>query len=238
MTHPAPLVFLPGMLCDRRLWQAQIEALGDERATSAPDLTAADSIEALAEAVLAAAPERFVLIGLSMGGYVALEMARQLIAAGSLGRLEKLALIATSARPDTAAQSRVRRELLELAKRGRFQGVTPKLLPTLIWHGRTGDQRLTGTIFAMAADLGREGFIRQETAVMNRPDQRPTLPRIACPTLILCGDHDRRTPPECSEEMHARLPDSRYRLLEDCGHLPPLEMPQQVTALLADFLAT
>ena len=231
-----PLVFLPGMLCDGRLWSAQIAALGIGRPTRVADLTGADSIEGLANNVLTWLPERSVLVALSMGGYVALEIARRMFASAVSQRLEALVLIATSARPDTVTQRSLRQQLLDLARKGTFQGVTPRLLPTLIHHARIGEETLTETIFAMAADVGRNGFIRQQTAVLHRHDQRMTLSNIDCPTLILCGDHDQRTPPDCSEEMQRLIPNAHFHLLADCGHLPSLELPDKVNAHIASFL--
>lgn len=230
------LLFLPGMLNDARLWRAQQAALAGHWPIRHADLTGADRIDDLAAGVQALAPERFVPIGLSMGGYVTLELVRQLLETGEGERLAGLVLIATSARADTPEQRRVRAGLLDLARRGRFKGVTPQLLPTLLHSDHAYDETIAETVFAMADGIGREGFIRQETAVMHRRDQRDLLARITCPTLILCGDHDRRTPPECSEELYADIAGSRYHLLEDCGHLPPLERPERVNALLNDFL--
>lgn len=230
------LLFLPGMLNDARLWRAQQAALAARWTIRHADLTGAERIADLAAEVRAQAPERFVPIGLSMGGYVALELIRQLLEAGEDDRLAGLVLIATSARADTPEQRRVRAGLLDLARRGRFKGVTPQLLPTLLHADHASDPTIAETVFAMADAIGREGFIRQETAVMHRRDQRDLLAETHCPTLILCGDHDRRTPPECSAELHAGIAGSRYHLLEDCGHLPPLERPERVNALLSDFL--
>lgn len=232
------LLFLPGMLNDARLWRSQQAALADRWPIRNIDLTGADRITDLAAGILKDIPERCVLIGLSMGGYVALELVRQLLESGEGDRLAGLVLVATSARADTSEQQKVRAGLLDLARRGRFKGVTPQLLPTLLHPDHAHDDTIAATVFTMADDIGREGFIRQETAVMHRRDQRDLLPEISCPTLILCGDHDRRTPPECSEELHAGIQDSRYHLLTHCGHLPPLERAERVTELLNGFLAS
>ncbi len=232
------LFLLPGMLCDARLWRHQVAALGDQYSIIIPDISRHDRLDALADDVLAQVPDDapFVLGGLSMGGYLAFEIIRLLHVRGELERVQKLMLVATSARGDTKDQARVRRGLLQLARKGQFKGVTPKLLPTLVYPGHADDEEIAQTIFDMADAIGREGFIRQETAVLHRRDQRELLAEISCPTLIICGDHDLRTPSECSEEMHRLIPHSDYHLLENCGHLPPLEVPDLMTRLMNEFL--
>lgn len=238
MAEATPIVLLPGMLCDARLWAAQAELFEESRAVIVPNIANFDDLKPLATYLLKVEmPERFILGGLSMGGYLALEMMRQLIMQqGGLARVEKLILIATSARADTVEQTRTRRGLIELARKGKFKGVTPSLLPSLIHHGRVNEASITQTIFDMAETVGMEGFINQETAVMRRRDQRDILPKIACPTLILCGDDDQRTPPACSEEMTKAIRGAKYHLLPECGHLPPLEMPDVVSEMMGQFI--
>lgn len=231
MTDTLPLILLPGMLCDARLWAHQVAALGGVTRIDIPVFHDQDSLEAMAECVLADAPERFALGGLSMGGYIAFEILRR-----APERVVKLALVATSAHADTPEQTRVRRGLLQLAKKGRFKGVTPKLLPTLIHHGWLGEEALTDTIMDMAETLGHEAFIHQETAVMHRRDTRDVAARYTGKTLIICGKQDQRTPPELSEEMHALLPNSELHLLDECGHLPPMEQAEQTTELMRGWL--
>ncbi len=225
------LILLPGLLCDGRLWDHQTTYLGDLRMCGVGDLTLDDSVQAMAERVLAAAPDRFALAGLSMGGYVALEICRQ-----APERVARLALLDTTARPDTAAQSRRRRGLLALAESGRFRGVTPRLLPQLVHPDRQAETTLTDPIMHMAERVGAEAFRRQQTAIMNRPDSRPTLAGLDCPTLVLCGRQDALTPLDRSEEMAALVPRARLAVIEECGHLSALERPQAVTALLRDWL--
>lgn len=228
---PVPLIFLPGMLCDHRLWRYQTSALSGLTECHTPLLREHDSITALATHVLDNAPDSFALCGLSMGGYVAFEILRQ-----APERVRRLALIATSARPDTAAQTSVRERLMALAKHGKFQGVTPSLLPSLLHPDSIGRSDVTDIIMEMARDTGQEAFLRQEVAVINRIDSRPSLPEIQCETLILCGEADRRTPPEYSEEMASLIPHATLYLLPGAGHLPPLEQPEAVTRHLKAWL--
>jgi pimeloyl-ACP methyl ester carboxylesterase len=226
-----PLLLLPGLLCDRALWECQVRHLGDVAESQVADLSGADSVAALAASVLAAAPPRFALAGLSMGGYVAFEIMRQ-----APERVIKLALLDTSARPDAPETLSRRRGLIELARSGRFRGVTPRLLPLLIHPDRQFETELTGSVMAMAARVGQEAFVRQQTAIMGRPDSRPGLEVIACPTLVLGGREDALTPPSVLAEIADAIPGARYVIIEDCGHLPPLERPHAVSALLRQWL--
>jgi len=220
------------LLCDRALWEPQIGHFGARVECCVADLTGADSMADLARSVLAEAPERFALAGLSMGGYVALEILRQ-----APERVERLALLDTSARPDMPEQLRRRRGLLALARRGRFQGVTPRLLPLLIHPDRLEEAALTGIVTGMAERIGREAFLRQQTAIMGRIDSRPHLGRIACPTVIVCGRQDALTPLELAEELAESIAGARLAVIEQCGHLSTLERPDAVNEALAEWLA-
>jgi len=230
-TGRVPLLLLPGLLCDRALWECQTRHLADIAESHVADLTGHDGVAALAESALAAAPPRFALAGLSMGGYVAMEILRR-----APERVLKLALIDTTARPDSPEQLSRRRGLIELARSGRFRGVTPRLLPLLIHPDRQSDPDLTTTIMSMAQRVGQEAFVRQQTAIMGRPDSRPGLAAIACPTLVLGGREDALTGPPLLAEIAAAIPGARHVIIEDCGHLPPLERPHAVSALLREWL--
>jgi pimeloyl-ACP methyl ester carboxylesterase len=230
---PTPLVLLPGLLCDRRLFGPQLPALeAGGRRVLVPDLTGEGTVEALAARVLAEAPPGpFALCGLSMGGYVAQEIVRQ-----APERVARLALLDTRARADSPEETARRRGLIELAERGEFRGVTPRLLPLLIHRDRLADGALTGLVQAMAAAVGRDAFLRQQRAIMARRDYRPLLAAIRVPTLVLCGREDAITPPEMHHEMAAAVPDATLVVLPNCGHLAPLERPGAVAAQLAAWL--
>ncbi|MBI3517311.1 MAG: alpha/beta fold hydrolase [Proteobacteria bacterium] len=226
------LVLLPGLLCDAALWQAQIDRFGDRFDILVADLARDDTLRKMAGRVLAAAPERFALAGLSMGGYVAQEIVREAPA-----RVRRVALLDTSARPDTPEQAERRHALIALAKTGKFKGVTPRLLPLLIHPARLQDRAVTGVVMAMAERVGQAAFLRQQQTIIARPDSRPDLPRIGCAALVLCGRQDVLTPPALSEEMARAIPDARLVLVDDCGHLAPLEQPEIVNAALEEWLA-
>ncbi len=231
MSANLPLVLIPGTLCDAALWRHQIDHLGDIAPVSVADHTRHDSMAEIARAILAEAPPRFALAGLSMGGFVAFEIMRQ-----APERVERLALLDTSARADPPEMVQRRRDLTRLTHVGQFKGVTPRLLPSFIHPSRLSDQALSRVITEMAERVGPEAFVRQQTANAARPDSRPDLAKIACPTLVVCGRQDILTPLELSEEMARGIPNSTLVVIEDCAHLPTLERPQAATALLRYWL--
>ena len=181
--------------------------------------------------MLAEAPPRFALAGLSMGGYCAQEILRQ-----APERVLRLALLDTSARADTDEQRARRRGLIELAQKGQFKGVTPRLLPLLIHPDRLEDTDLTTVVTGMAERIGRDAFLRQQKAIMDRPDGRADLAVVGCPTLVLCGREDALTPLELHEEMVRLIPDARLEIVEQCGHLSTIERPDAVNAALRRWL--
>ncbi|MBB3264266.1 pimeloyl-ACP methyl ester carboxylesterase [Azospirillum sp. OGB3] len=231
MSDRIPLILLPGMPLDAALWEHQTGHLADVAETVVGDLTGQDSMTALAAAVLAQAPARFALAGLSMGGYVAFEILRQ-----APERVAKLALLDTSARPDTPEQTATRQDAMRLVGQGRLRQVVAAGMPRLVHPDRSGEAALVDSVQAQAQRVGADGYIRQQTAIMNRPDSRPGLGAIACPTLVLCGRQDAITPPALHEEIAEGIPGARLALIEDCGHLSAMERPQAVTALLRQWL--
>ena len=219
MTDKTPLLLLPGLLCDRRLWAPQMASLADIAAPVVADLTRDASIEAMAQRALAAAPRRFALAGLS-----------------APERVMRLALLDTSARADTPEQRERRLDLIALSRRGKFNGVTRRLLPQLIHPDRLGDAALVKIIAAMAEAVGAEGFRRQEAAILARRDGRSDLAAIAVPTLVLCGRDDLLTPPALAEEMAALVPNAERHMVAQCGHITTLERPSEVSNALRRWL--
>ena len=225
------LLLLPGLICDARLWDAQVRALAARATVQVADLTTAGTMAALAADVLAKAPTgRFALVGLSMGGYCALEIVRQ-----APERVAALALLDTSARPDTPESTANRRRLVALAAQN-YERVVEELLPKLVAPAHLSDPAITGAVRAMAGAFDATSFARQQEAIISRADSRPLLPSIACPTLVLCGREDALTPLAIHEEMAAAIPGARLVVLEGSGHLSPLERPAAVTAALAAWL--
>ena len=233
MTPPA-LVLVPGLLCDERLWRHQAGSLADLIGrVLVPDVTGEDTVAGMARGILEAAPERFSLAGLSMGGYVALEVMRQ-----APDRVEALALLDTSARPDTPEQTEARLALIGLAQDGRFDEVWRSLLPKVVHPDRVEDPEIRSTVREMAHAVGPGGFERQERAIIGRPDSRGDLPGISCPVLVLCGRDDALTPPHLHEEIADGIPGARLRQIDRCGHLSTLERPEAVTRAMRAWLET
>lgn len=233
MTTRSPLMLLPGLLLDAALWAPQRAALADIADMTVADLTPYDSMAAMARSVLDKAPARFALAGLSMGGYVSFEIMRQ-----APDRVTRLALLDTSARPDTPEQTANRRALIQMCETGEFKGVTRRLLPQWIHPSRIDDPMVADVVLSMTARVGRDAFIREQTAIMNRPDSRPGLSHIHCPALVLCGRDDQATPVEVHREIAADIPNARLVIVPECGHLSPLERPDAVNAALRSWLAS
>jgi pimeloyl-ACP methyl ester carboxylesterase len=231
VTEKIPLLLLPGLLCDRRLWAPQMASLADITEPIVADLTRDASIEAMARRALASLPPRFAVAGLSMGGYVAHEIIGQ-----APERVIRLALLDTSARADTPGQRQRRRDLIALSHRGQFHGVTQHLLQQLIHPDRLGDASLVKIIKEMAESVGIDGFRRQEAAILARRDRRSDLTRITAPTLVLCGREDLLTPLALAEEMAALVPNAELHIVEHCGHITTLERPNQVSDALRQWL--
>jgi pimeloyl-ACP methyl ester carboxylesterase len=231
MTAKTHLVLVPGLLCTGALWGPQIEALSGMVEITVADHTRQDSMEAIARSILAEAPERFALAGLSMGGYVAYEIVRQ-----APGRVTRLALLDTGSRADAPERSAARRELIATAEREGVRRAQEVLLPVLVHKDRLSDKPLIEKVVQMAADTGVDAFKRQQAAIMGRPDNRPLLPSIKCPTLVLVGREDALTPVELAQEIAAGIPGARLETVPHCGHLSTLEQPEAVTRAMRTWL--
>ncbi|WP_370688733.1 alpha/beta fold hydrolase [Roseomonas sp. GC11] len=227
---PHDLLLLPGLLCDARLWRDIIPPLAGLARCHVADLTQDDTLRGMALRALEGAPPRFALAGLSMGGYAALEILRL-----APERVTHLALFDTSARADSPEAARRRRGLMALSRSGQFRGVTPRLLPSLL-HPDAVEGPLGHEVRAMADRVGHDAFLRQQMAILHRPDSRPLLPGIAVPTLVAVGEQDVLTPPELSEEMAAAIPGAVLARIPQAGHLPTMEQPGASAALMHDWL--
>ncbi|MCH4541844.1 alpha/beta fold hydrolase [Ochrobactrum sp. A-1] len=225
-----PVLFLPGLLCDERLWRNQLEGLHDVADSKVANLTLDDTIGAMAERALSIIEGRFSLAALSMGGYVAFEILRR-----APERVGRIALFDTSAAADSEQRVRQRKAGISSLSVGRFAGVTTRLLPQLV-HKSKIDGPIGDELKAMAARVGGEAYLRQQHAILGRPDSLPLLPQIKVPTLVAVGDSDVLTPPEESMQMHLAITGSTYHVFSDCGHLPALEQPSETTALLRRWL--
>jgi len=189
-------------------------------------------MDVIAKRILAVAPPRFALAGLSMGGYIAYAILR-----AAPERVTRLALLDTGARADLPEQSERRKAQIELARSGRFAEIPETLWPLFVHKDRQGDAALKKNILQMAEETGAEAFIRQQTAIMSRPDSRADLPKIKCPTLVLVGEGDQLTPPKLSEEIAGAIPNSRLVVVPGSGHLSTLERPDAVNKALVEWMS-
>lgn len=232
MSESLPIVLIPGLSCSARLYSEQVPALWRHGPVTVADHRQDDTTAAIAGRILAAAPPRFALAGLSLGGYVAFAILRQ-----APERVARIALLDTSARPDTPQQSERRQALIALAEAGKLSEVTDLLFPLFVHRNRHGDAALRRIVDVMAEETGPDAFVRQQRAILSRPDCRPLLASIACPTLVLVGDGDELTPPALAQEMATGIAGSRLVVVPDCGHLSTLERPEAVNKALIEWLA-
>ncbi len=228
------LLLLHGALCDAALFRHQIAGLSDIADVRVGDLLRDSSVGAMAARALAAFPGRFALAGFSLGGYVALEIMRR-----APERVSRLALIGTSARAEALPENDSSGGLPTGSPTGsltRADGALP-VTSLLVHPMRLGDRRLTVILAAMAERVGRKAFQRQQQASLHRPDNRENLKSIRCPTLLLTGRQDRLAPPALQEEMARDIEGARQIVIEECGHLSPLERPEAVTKALREWLS-
>jgi len=229
--HLPQLLLLPGLLNDAELWRDQIAGLSDVARCQVPDLTQGQTLAELARSVLAEAEPTFALAGFSMGGYVAQEIARQ-----APGRIERLALIDTSIRPDTPDRAARRKALDAAARRpGQFLGITEHILASYIDASRLDDADLTGRITAMTQRLGREVFLRQNG--LERVDGQAALRALTKPIQIICGENDAITPADGHREMARAIGCTHLLVIPGAGHMTPMEAPEAVNQALRRWLA-
>ena len=224
-----PLILLPGLACDAALFAAQARDLADTAEVSVGDTLRDDSLPAMARRVLGAAPARFALAGLSMGGYLAFEVLRQ-----APERVTRLALLDTSARADTPEATRTREEAIASVGKVPYEKLARASLPRLV--AEDADPAVKQAVADMAVRVGPDTYVRQQRAIMARPDSRADLGGIAVPTLVLVGAKDVLTPPDLAREMAAAIPDAVPVEVPGSGHLSALERPDAVTAALRDWL--
>ena len=231
MASSVPILLVPGLLCSARLYAPQIPALWPYGPVTVVDHRRDADMAAIAARILNEAPPRFALAGLSMGGYIAFAMLRL-----APERIARLALLDTSARPDTPEQTAGRKTQIAMAQADRFGEIPELSIPRFLHRNRQHDERLTAIVRQMAEETGPDAFVRQQNAIMTRPDSRPLLASIACPTLVLVGDGDEATPPELNREIAGGISGAKLVVVPDCGHLSTLEKPEAVNAALADWL--
>lgn len=227
------LVLLPGTLCDQRLWQEQCAQLDGVATLQVGNIATQTTVASSAQAILQTAPARFALAGHSLGGIVALEIFRQ-----APNRVERLALFNTSARALTAEQGAEWNALGRQAASGGFDSIAETFLPPMLAAARRNEQSLVAALQEMARAVGAEAFLHQVSMQLSRRDNRALLATIRCPTLVVAGREDQVCPLERQNELIEALPNATLVVVEQCGHLSPIEQPVAVANLLRDWLQT
>ena len=225
-----PYLLIPGLNCDARVFAGAAHALWPFGPVTIANQQEGKSIKGIAASILSSAPGQFGLLGFSMGGYIALEILRQ-----APGRVARLALLDTSARPDTEEATANRRRLISLAQKGKFIEAIEQTFPRSVHPDHKDRSDLYAIHRAMAETNGPEVFVRQQEAIIARPDSRGDLAGIAIPTLIVVGDGDQITPPDTAEELHKGIAGSRLVVVPRAGHLAVLEQPEAVQDALREW---
>jgi len=226
-----PLVFLPGLMCDARLFGPQIAELSSEFSIMVSPVTRGERIEEIASGLLDELPARFALAGLSMGGIVAMELLRR-----APDRVSRLALLDTSPLAETPQAAAAREPQIVKARAGRLhQVIRDEMLPSYLGPGPFRNE-ISELVLDMADALGPDTFVRQSRALQWRRDQQGTLRKCRAPTLVLCGAHDALCPVKRHTFMAELIHGAELRVLDTAGHLPTLEAPAETTQALRDWM--
>lgn len=227
-----PIVLIPGLNATARVFSDAIPALWGFGTVSVANHRRGESMAEIARLILREAPPSFALGGFSMGGYIALEIMRQ-----APERVRRLALIDTSARADAREQTERRRQLMDIARSGGFARIADLQFANSVHPGNAGREDLKAINREMALANGADAYLRQQQAIIGRPDSRPGLAAISCPTLILVGEGDQITPPALAHEMADLIAGSRVVVVPGAGHMALIEEPRAVTDALVGWLS-
>lgn len=227
-----PLVLVAGQLMTEQLWAPVLPLLPADIDVRFADIGQDDSIEKMAERLLDTMPPLFDLAGFAMGGFVAFEVLRR-----APERVRSLMLMSTLAEADTEVQRERRRGYSKLVEAGSFDDVVEQRIPILLNRDAQENKAIVVTIQAMAQATGAETFLRQQTAILDRIDSRPTLAEIDCPTLVIRGNDDGITSENHQRQMTDTIPGSDAMCIADCGHTIPLEAPVHTAQLITDWLS-
>jgi len=225
-----PFLLVPGLNCDARVYAGVVQALWPLGPVTVANHQSGNSVDKIAEAILADAPPKFALIGFSMGGYVCFEILRR-----APDRVLKLALLDTTARPDTEDSTVNRRRMIALARKGRFLEAVEQTFPRSVHAESANNSDLYAVHRGMAEANGPTIYEQQQEAIIARPDSRPTLKSIKVPTLIVVGEGDQITPPDAAREMHEGIAGSSLLVVPRGGHLALLENPEPVHVALREW---
>ena len=231
MDNSMPILLVPGLVSSPRIYAPVVPALWQFGPVTVANHIRDDHMALIARRILAEAPPRFALAGHSMGGYIAFEIMRQ-----APERVAKLALLNTQARSDTPEATTRRRTMMARARGGEYRAMLDELFPGFVHPSRREDATLRQLVYDMGEDVGAEAFVRQQEAIISRPDSRPVLAAIKCPTLVLSGDEDNTIPNALSVEMGDNIHNAKLVILPNCGHLPQVEQPEATAKALVEWL--
>lgn len=226
-----PLVLVPGLMCDARLYAPQIEALSRERSVMVACTTRGERIEEIASDILMACPAKFALAGLSMGGIIAMEILRR-----APERVTRIALMDTNAQAETPQTAAGYEPMIVGVKAGRLDEVMRGFMKPDYLAPGPARVEVMAQMAEMARDLGPEVFIRQVRALQRRRDQQATLRKCKVPALVMCGAHDQLTPLKRHEFMAELIPYAKLRVIKDAGHVPTLETPEATLEALREWM--
>lgn len=231
MPNSRSLVFLPGSLSDEQVWHHQTEALKDIAEITVPHILGPDSLEEMAEAVIAHAPAKFALVGFSMGGRVALEVYRRIP-----DRITGLALVSASIHPIAPGEDVKRKPMLDLAVAEGMEALATEWFPRIVHPSRLNDEAFMQPLREMALRQSPDDYVREVKALLTRPDALDVAATVTCPVLVIAGDSDPLSTPARNAEIKRVIPQAELVTFEDCAHFPMLEYPERTTALLRDWL--
>ena len=226
-----PLVFIPGMMCDSRLFQPQISEFSKQYLVCITPVSYSDSIEKISFEILRQLPQKFTLIGLSMGGILAMEIIKKVPE-----RVVKIVLMDTNFKQETEEIKSRRLPQIKLVNEGLLVDVMCKQIQNNYLRTDRKNKKVFDLCLSMANDLGKEVFINQSKALATRKDYTPTLKNIKVPSLIICGEYDRLCPIKVHREMESLIDNSTLEIIPDAAHLPTLEQPAYLNKILTKWL--
>jgi pimeloyl-ACP methyl ester carboxylesterase len=226
-----PLVLIPGMMCDARLYGPQIDTLSREMSVMVACATRGERIEEIASGILDGLPHKFALAGLSMGGIIAMEILRRVP-----DRVTRIALMDTNPLAETPQSAAAYEPMIVGVKAGRLDEVMRGFMKPDFLAPGPGRMAVLGLMAEMARDLGPDVFLRQVRALQRRRDAQAVLRKCKVPTLVLCGRHDGLTPVKRHTFMAELIPYARLQIIEEAGHIPTLEAPDATTEALRTWL--
>ena len=228
-----PIVFLPGMMCDARLFAPQIDGLSHQCAVMVAPTHLGERVEQIASSILDMAPQRFALCGLSMGGIVALEIIRR-----APDRVKRLCLMDTNPMCETPERAAEREPQIIAARTGRLEQIMREEITLNYLTETLHKEHIFELLIDMGMSLGSEAFVRQSRALQKRRDQQSFLSKIKCPTLLLCGEQDQICSPKRHKFMAELIEGAKLTIIKNAGHLPTLEQPEATNEALRAWLAT